>query len=90
MGTHALCVFFFNAVWYFQLVDWMGFAFSFGSLAGLVSSSDFATPNKEIQWLGSVFTGIIFCVVVSKMSSSISVASMWQMPLMSLWAQLGF
>ena len=84
-----MCVFFY-AVWCFQQVDWMGFALSFGSLPVLVSSYDFATPNKEIQWLGSVFTGIIFCVVVSKMSSSISVASMWQMPLMSLWAQLGF
>ncbi|KAG5146554.1 hypothetical protein JHK84_032097 [Glycine max] len=59
-------------VWYFQLVDWMGFAFSFGSLAGLVSSSDFATPNKEIQWLGSVFTGIIFCVIVYRLTAILS------------------
>ncbi|KAH1226276.1 Transmembrane protein 56-B [Glycine soja] len=50
----------------------MGFAFSFGSLAGLVSSSDFATPNKEIQWLGSVFTGIIFCVIVYRLTAILS------------------
>jgi len=63
----------FDAVWYFQQVNWMGFTFYFGSLAGLVSSYDIATPTKEIQWLGSVFTGVFFCVVVSKMSfSSIS------------------
>jgi len=60
----------FDAVWYFQKVDWMGLTFYFGSLAGLVSSYDIATPTKEIQWLGSVFTGIFFCVVVSKMSFS--------------------
>ncbi|KAL2955795.1 hypothetical protein AAZX31_18G048600 [Glycine max] len=66
-----MCVFFY-AVWCFQQVDWMGFALSFGSLPVLVSSYDFATPNKEIQWLGSVFTGIIFCVVVYRLTAILS------------------
>ncbi|KAK7387321.1 hypothetical protein VNO78_28039 [Psophocarpus tetragonolobus] len=50
----------------------MGFALSFGTLAGLVSSHDLATPTKEIQWLGSVFTGIIFCVIVYRLTAILS------------------
>ncbi|KAL2333112.1 hypothetical protein Fmac_014325 [Flemingia macrophylla] len=50
----------------------MGFAFPFGSLAGSVSSYDFATPTKEIQWLGSVFTGIIFCAIVYRLTAIFS------------------
>lgn len=75
------CVFW-DADWCFEQVDWMAFTFSFGSLAGLVSSHEFATPNKEIQWLGSVFTGIIFCVIVSKMTCSLilSMFCVLQMP----------
>ncbi|KAK8468664.1 hypothetical protein PHAVU_006G082800 [Phaseolus vulgaris] len=62
----------FDAVWYFQQVNWMGFTFYFGSLAGLVSSYDIATPTKEIQWLGSVFTGVFFCVVVYRLTAILS------------------
>ncbi|QCD77946.1 hypothetical protein DEO72_LG1g1574 [Vigna unguiculata] len=62
----------FDAVWHFQQVDWMGFTFYFGSLVGSVSSYDVATPTKEIQWLGSVFTGIFFCVVVYRLTAILS------------------
>ncbi|RDX94034.1 Transmembrane protein 56-B, partial [Mucuna pruriens] len=64
------CVF--DAVWCIPRVDWMGFTFAFGSLAGLVSSYDFATPTREIHWLGSVFTGIIFCVIVYRLTAILS------------------
>ncbi|XP_061344899.1 uncharacterized protein LOC133290802 [Gastrolobium bilobum] len=50
----------------------MGFAFSFGLLDGSVSSFDFASPSKEIQWLVSVFTGIIFCVIVYRLTAILS------------------
>ncbi|XP_027930395.1 transmembrane protein 56-B [Vigna unguiculata] len=50
----------------------MGFTFYFGSLVGSVSSYDVATPTKEIQWLGSVFTGIFFCVVVYRLTAILS------------------
>lgn len=46
----------------------MGITLPFGVLAGLLSSDGFVSPSKEIQWLGSVFTGIVFCVIVSEMS----------------------
>lgn len=60
-----------SLVWFCdsQQGDWMGIPFPFGLLAAAdVSSYDFvAAPSKEIQWLGSVLTGIIFSVMVSKM-----------------------
>ncbi|KAK7305582.1 hypothetical protein VNO77_43488 [Canavalia gladiata] len=59
-------------VWYFQQVDWMGFAFSFGLLAGSISSFDFAIPTKQVQWLGFVFTGIILCVIVYRLTAILS------------------
>ncbi|KAK7302015.1 hypothetical protein RJT34_12893 [Clitoria ternatea] len=59
-------------VWCFQQVGWMGFAFPFGFFAGSVSSHDFASSTKQIQWLASVFTGIIFCVLVYRLSAILS------------------
>ncbi|KAJ1382637.1 TRAM/LAG1/CLN8-like proteiny domain [Sesbania bispinosa] len=50
----------------------MGITFSSGFLAGSVSSYNFASPSKEIQWLGSVFTGIICCVIVYRLTAIFS------------------
>ncbi|XP_019419997.1 PREDICTED: transmembrane protein 56-B [Lupinus angustifolius] len=50
----------------------MGFSVSHGLLAGLVSSYEIVSPRKEIQWLASVFTGIIFCVVVYRLTAIFS------------------
>lgn len=66
----ALRDYVFDAVWSDLVIykggDWMGLTVSFGFVAGSDSSYDFASPSKEIQWLASVFTGIIFCVIVSQ------------------------
>ncbi|KAE9594457.1 putative TRAM/LAG1/CLN8 domain-containing protein [Lupinus albus] len=50
----------------------MGFSFSFGLLAGSVSSYEIVSPRKEIQWLASLFTGIIVCVVVYRLTAIFS------------------
>ncbi|KAI4307752.1 hypothetical protein L6164_030902 [Bauhinia variegata] len=49
--------------------DWMGFTFPFGFSIGSTSSDYYASPNKELHWLASVFTGIIFCVIVYRLTA---------------------
>ncbi|XP_004500412.1 uncharacterized protein [Cicer arietinum] len=53
----------------------MGIPFSFGFLASYaadVSSYDFAVPSKEIQWLVSVFAGIVFSLTVYRLTAIFS------------------
>jgi hypothetical protein len=45
----------------------MGIPFSFGFLT-VAAAYDFVAPSKEIQWLVSVFTGIIVSLIVSNMN----------------------
>ncbi|KAI4306317.1 hypothetical protein L6164_029605 [Bauhinia variegata] len=56
----------------FQQGDWMGFTFSFGFPINSISSNEYASPNKELHWLASVFTGIIFCVIGYRLSAFVS------------------
>ncbi|RYR27532.1 hypothetical protein Ahy_B01g051554 isoform B [Arachis hypogaea] len=50
----------------------MGLIASFDFSAGSVLSYDFASSRKEFQWLASVFTGIIFCVIVYRLMDIMS------------------
>ncbi|XP_057431042.1 uncharacterized protein LOC130723913 [Lotus japonicus] len=50
----------------------MGITLPFGVLAGLLSSDGFVSPSKEIQWLVSVFTGIVFCVIAYRLTAIFS------------------
>ncbi|KAF1881977.1 hypothetical protein Lal_00038621 [Lupinus albus] len=50
----------------------MGFFVSFGSLVSSIPYNEFASPRKEIQWLASVFTGIIFCILVYRLTAIFS------------------
>jgi hypothetical protein len=45
----------------------MGIPFSFGFLT-VAAAYDFVAPSKEIQWLVSVFAGIIVSLIVSNMN----------------------
>ncbi|XP_057733799.1 uncharacterized protein LOC130948937 isoform X1 [Arachis stenosperma] len=50
----------------------MGLIASFDFSTGSVLSYDFASSRKEFQWLASVFTGIIFCVIVYRLMDIMS------------------
>ncbi|XP_027336159.1 transmembrane protein 56-B [Abrus precatorius] len=50
----------------------MGIAVYFAFFVGSVSSYGYAIPTKEVQWLGSVFAGIIFCVLVYRLTAVLS------------------
>ncbi|XP_045824116.1 TLC domain-containing protein 4-B isoform X1 [Trifolium pratense] len=53
------------------LHDQMGIPFSFGFLT-TAAAYDFVAPTKEIQWLVSVFAGIIFSLIVYRFTAIFS------------------